>query len=63
MTTSTIESWVGTVSLLKVALEDVFRKLGGGEAVEAKDAILIMLSFGVFIFALLTYISQNYRRK
>jgi len=35
----------------------------GGEAVEVKDAIIIMLLFSTFTVALLTYISNNYKRK
>jgi hypothetical protein len=35
----------------------------GGEAMEVKDAITIMFLFGMFIIALLTYISINNKRK
>jgi hypothetical protein len=35
----------------------------GGETMEMKDAIVIMISFGSFIIALLTYIANNYKRK
>ncbi|HUC94163.1 MAG TPA: putative holin-like toxin [Paenibacillus sp.] len=30
---------------------------------ELKDAITIMILFGTFIIALLTYIANNYKRK
>ncbi|XID91867.1 putative holin-like toxin [Paenibacillaceae bacterium WGS1546] len=35
----------------------------GGEAMEIKDAILIMIAFSSFVIALLTYIANNYKRK
>lgn len=35
----------------------------GGEAVEVKDAMLVVLAFATFVIALLTYISNNYKRK
>jgi hypothetical protein len=39
-----------------------FRKKGG-KSMEIKDAITIMFLFGMFIIALLTYISINNKRK
>ncbi|WP_348632479.1 putative holin-like toxin [Paenibacillus sp. PvR098] len=36
---------------------------GGGEAMEINDAITMMLLFGSFLIALLTYISNNYKKK
>ena len=30
---------------------------------EIKDAILIMIAFSTFVLALLSYISDNYRKK
>jgi hypothetical protein len=35
----------------------------GGEAMELKDALTIMILFASFVIALLTYISNNYKRK
>jgi hypothetical protein len=35
----------------------------GGEAMEVKDAILIMIGFSTFVLALLSYIANNYKRK
>jgi hypothetical protein len=35
----------------------------GGEAMEIKDAITIMILFSTFIVALLSYISNNNKRK
>jgi hypothetical protein len=35
----------------------------GGEAMEVKDAITIMILFSTFIVVLLTYISNNNKRK
>jgi hypothetical protein len=35
----------------------------GGDAMEVKDAIILMVGFGTFIIALLTYIANNYKRK
>jgi len=35
----------------------------GGEAMEVKDAITIMMMFGMFLIALLTYIGNNFKRK
>jgi hypothetical protein len=35
----------------------------GGEAVEVKDAMTIMILFATFTIALLTYIGNNYKRK
>jgi hypothetical protein len=32
-------------------------------AMAVKDAIIIMISFGTFIIALLSYIANNYKRK
>jgi hypothetical protein len=38
-------------------------KQRGGEAMEIKDAILIMIAFSTFVVALLTYIANNHKRK
>jgi hypothetical protein len=35
----------------------------GGKSMEIKDALTIMFLFGMFIIALLTYISINNKRK
>jgi len=34
----------------------------GGETMEVKDAMTLMLLFGTFILALLTYINNNKRK-
>jgi hypothetical protein len=35
----------------------------GGETMELKDALTIMILFASFVLALLTYIGNNYKRK
>jgi len=37
--------------------------MGGGDAMEVKDALTIMFMFGAFILALLTYIDSNNKKK
>jgi len=40
-----------------------FGNFVGGETMELKDAITIMILFASFIIALLTYIGNNYKKK
>ncbi|MFC0215541.1 putative holin-like toxin [Paenibacillus chartarius] len=35
----------------------------GGGATEVKDAILFMIDFSTFVVALLTYITNNFKKK